>query len=472
MTFKAYTKYAPLLLGGYCIAAALSIAAAQILVVAAIIFWFYILLSDESNSFSFSSSSTYLAVPIVSWITISFISAGFGFQFLNSLSEVVKTSFYLLLPFCVCHIIQAEIKNGKSIIDILSHYLLLLCLGQLIASIHTILSRAFLTDLPPKIPGAVTESGQLVMIIPCALILLLTRTFRKDTTTHKLLSNKQLLTQSCILGILSCALTLLIAWPTAISNSITSLGNTSIQLVAFATLGIITFFVAKKGPKNHNIFLFSILIGMLLGALVINLKRGPWLGVVVELVILSFVVSRRLLLAMLFLIVFLVSLEPVKERLTVSTEHFTIRGGRQVMWEIGGELSERYPLGLGPSNAGFMQSLDPSIPEQHRHMHNNLLNIVVETGWLGLVTYSWWIIAVLTLGAKTWHSLWRSEDPEKKMLSVYPLGLTCALIGWQFAGLVEYNFGDGEIRLIAFFLMGLILTIANFNQSSQLTETI
>jgi hypothetical protein len=32
-------------------------------------------------------------------------------------------------------------------------------------------------------------------------------------------------------------------------------------------------------------------------------------------------------------------------------------------------------------------------------------------------------------------------------------------LGWQVAGLVEYNFGDGEVRFIAFLFIGFLLTL-------------
>ena len=143
-------------------------------------------------------------------------------------------------------------------------------------------------------------------------------------------------------------------------------------------------------------------------------------------------------------------------------EHFVIRGGRQVMWEIGADLTKRYPLGLGPDNASYMRTLDPSIPHQHGHMHNNFLNIAVESGWLGLMAYLWWIATVIMIGAKSWFSTFKLKESDKDLseLGVYALCITCGLIGWQTAGLVEYNFGDGEIRLIAFFLIGVLLAIA------------
>ncbi|MBP9838648.1 MAG: hypothetical protein KBC84_08030, partial [Proteobacteria bacterium] len=128
----------------------------------------------------------------------------------------------------------------------------------------------------------------------------------------------------------------------------------------------------------------------------------------------------------------------------------------------GGELIQLYPLGLGYKNAEYMRHLDSTIPETHRHMHNNLLNITVESGWLGLAAYCWWMGVVFTKGFSIWRNFKKSNDNIIKHFSVLALCLSSALVGWQVSGLVEYNFGDGEIRFIAFMYMGLILVISNF----------
>jgi hypothetical protein len=94
-------------------------------------------------------------------------------------------------------------------------------------------------------------------------------------------------------------------------------------------------------------------------------------------------------------------------------------------------------------------------------MHNNLLNVAVESGLIGLAAFIWWIFVTISIG----FILWRKTEPFRKnqliqSARVLMVGISCALLSWQVAGLVEYNFGDGEVRLIAFFLMGLLLALA------------
>ena len=149
------------------------------------------------------------------------------------------------------------------------------------------------------------------------------------------------------------------------------------------------------------------------------------------------------------------------DRIGSLVEHFTIAGGRLSMWRLGAELVSRYPLGVGLKNASYMRTLDPTLPYLHRHMHNNLLNVAVESGWIGAAAFVWWMVVAISIGIYCW----RRFHPNAETLRQARILLLCAgiaILGWQVSGLVEYNFGDGEVRLIAFFLMGIILSLASF----------
>lgn len=43
--------------------------------------------------------------------------------------------------------------------------------------------------------------------------------------------------------------------------------------------------------------------------------------------------------------------------------------------------------------------------------------------------------------------------------SVLRVGIGAALVSWQIAGVVEYNFGDSEVLLVVYFLLSLLSTI-------------
>ena len=150
-----------------------------------------------------------------------------------------------------------------------------------------------------------------------------------------------------------------------------------------------------------------------------------------------------LLLFLGFLCAWLI--EPVQQRISDSYNHFIIAGGRGEIWEIGSELLLKYPIGIGYENSPLLRSFSQQIPPELTHFHSNIINIGVELGWLGLLLYLWW--AVVTC-----------KHLFTKINSLISPGIAicAALLSWHIAGLVEYNFGDSEVVIVAFILVGLL----------------
>jgi hypothetical protein len=179
--------------------------------------------------------------------------------------------------------------------------------------------------------------------------------------------------------------------------------------------------------------------------LIINLKRGPWLGVSAALIFLLLKKRPKVVLPILIIgLTALLSIAPLRERAYQSRDHFFIAGGRSAIWSVGAELVTRYPLGIGFGNSKILRSFSTEIPYQHRHFHNNLLNLVVETGWINSAIFVSWIIILINTALKT--------------NTLLTIGMACSLLAWQIAGISEYNIGDSEIMLIAFIIAGLIMS--------------
>jgi len=53
------------------------------------------------------------------------------------------------------------------------------------------------------------------------------------------------------------------------------------------------------------------------------------------------------------------------------------------------------------------------------------------------------------------------------MESVYAILILISIIGWQVAGIVEYNFGDSEIRLIVLVLIGFFFSCTREGRTSE-----
>ena len=284
------------------------------------------------------------------------MSIPFGVNIENSIISTLKLAFYSLFLISAFHTLS-DVKVEKVISFLL--------IGQCLAALHTVSGLSYL-----KPPGAVTESGQLVLILPLAFAL-------------------------CY---------------------------------------------------KHCSKIYYLAFLLLLTALVVNLKRGPWLAVICQFTFIGLLISRKVLISTICLSFSLFFIEPIRNRLLSLFDHFLIAGGRFNMWNLGVEIFSRFPLGLGYDNSEFMRTMEPSLPITHRHMHNNLINIAVETGFLGLAAYCWFLFVIFKM---TKRSYVQTKD-------IILLCLGMSLAGWQVAGLVEYNFGDSEILFIALLLIACL----------------
>ena len=189
---------------------------------------------------------------------------------------------------------------------------------------------------------------------------------------------------------------------------------------------------------------------LLSAALLLNLKRGPWVGTLAALFLLLCIRKPKLLIPIIPLsAVVLFGFEPIRERAFSSLEHFFTVGGRGEIWTLGGELLIRYPLGIGLENAGIIKDFSHNIPANLNHFHSNVINVAVELGWLGLVAYLWWIGAIVRKGT------YLQEKTSAEGITT--ICLTCGVVAWQVAGLFEYNFGDSEVFLLALMVIGLVV---------------
>ncbi len=458
------TKFADralMLICGIGAGSAISIALLQGFALTLLLYWLGFLLANRSEAakeslamLRSSASIRYLAVPFSYWALICVLSSLSGIDPLNSLFYILQASLYLLLPFCVASAISYNPSSDEELLSRLRAALLALVLGHSAACLLRAISLITEHALTFGTPGPVTQSGQLVLVIPALLALSrLSRNFASIKTSSYL---------SATAGII---LLLSLVWiPGACLNLVTPIVYRTIGLVLLAALfrrhlweawQQLRSFTSFKAPTSESIIILG--ATLMAAALLINLKRGPWLAIFVQAIIFGALFSRKAILFVLALVlVAATTITPVRSRASAFVDDFTIFGGRQTMWAMGAELSQRYPLGLGPHNARIMRELDSSLPESHRHMHNNFLNVAVESGWLGVAIFCWLFYRIIALGFRgtaNRPALPCGSSPYRAL--AYLMGIS--ILGWQVAGLVEYNFGDGEVRIPALMIVGLLL---------------
>ncbi len=331
----------------------------------------------------------WFAVPLYTFLVSMLVSSFLGINTSRSIRAFASLFFFSLLCFVVKDVCQNR-KNATLVV------LIALSLGQCLTSIHTVLESIFPSLIPPLFLGKVTESGQLALTIPAIIGVVVF--LRRSNTNY-------------------------IEWP--------------------------SIWPFKK-PNALLHFLSAIVLPLLFAALIINLKRGPWMGLLVGGVVVLFCFEKRLVVPLIVAAILTVfCIQPVRTRLAQSYEDFFIAGGRSAIWQVGSELSIQYPLGIGLKNSPFLRNFSLEIPPELTHFHSNVLNILVEGGWITLAIYLWWIWSILFAALK--------RDGSSPFIDPVLMGIGCSLLAWQVAGLVEYNFGDAEVVLIAFLMMGTLL---------------
>jgi O-antigen ligase len=110
-----------------------------------------------------------------------------------------------------------------------------------------------------------------------------------------------------------------------------------------------------------------------------------------------------------------------------------------------------HPLtGVGPGNYEIIYKQYKFFEERkiYSHAHSNIVQIGAETGILGLSMFFWIMVSAFrTMTAK----IREIKDP---LFFFVSLGALAAFLGFHFAGLFEYNFGDSEVQLLFWFILG------------------
>jgi hypothetical protein len=375
-----------------------------------------------------------VTVPLAFLLLSTSLSALIGLDPLHSVSPLSSLLFFSLTVFVFR-------DYGHSYFVPLA-----LVTGQSIAAAHTVLASAFPESIPNIFLGSVTESGQLALSLIVCLGL----------AWQKLQSHQGTIAPAIPRAAVVCGLIATILLSTLGFHQDINLSSGVIALLwcagGLAFLLVLLLAHPRTQEARGLLTLSALYFPLLISALLLNLKRGPWLGVIVGIGVFCLFFARRFLMVVLAAtVITAAAVPPIRERLAVSYDHFTISGGRSTIWRIGGELISQYPLGIGYHNSGIMRKFALEIPPELKHFHNNLINIAAESGILTAAIFCWFIFAVVRACCK-------------RPRVAFHVAIGCAFISWQTAGLVEYNFGDSEVMIIGWILLGILL--GNFRRES------
>ncbi len=205
----------------------------------------------------------------------------------------------------------------------------------------------------------------------------------------------------------------------------------------------------------------TLILGVLVFCLLLTLTRQAWLGLFVGAVFLIAVRKPVLLwlLPVVFFFAYTVSPPAVKERMNsfvnLKDVTFVIRLD---LWKGGLAVFKDHPItGCGFKCVDTVYAQYPEhakILKRYLGMHNNFVQIAVDTGILGLAAF-------VSIWGLYFFNVFRLE--RQKRGTPYDrwvdLGCCSAVLAFLAGGLFEVNFYDSEVIMLVYFLMGVSLAI-------------
>jgi len=206
-------------------------------------------------------------------------------------------------------------------------------------------------------------------------------------------------------------------------------------------------------------------IGIIILALLLTLTRQAWLGFLIGLIFLVFFWRKKLLLLLpiMLLVVYITSPLSAQVRIKAlfSGEDRTFET-RTNLWQVGWEVFKDYPLtGCGFScvdmvNYQYPDPLYEKTQDLHRSvryiqgMHNNFMQLAVDTGILGLT--AWLGIWVCFFRLLYHRAKAIKRDPQERW-AIY--GSAAAVLAFLAGGFFESNLYDSEVAMVLYFIMAL-----------------
>lgn len=213
--------------------------------------------------------------------------------------------------------------------------------------------------------------------------------------------------------------------------------------------------------------------GLMVCALLFSLTRGVWIAYAIVLFMLGFVRGRKTLggvaIVVIILSLFLLNAEEgVQERLG-SIAKPAANSGRSFIWQANLDMARERPL-LGWGYGNYKHFRTPYYQrypgaDRKAHAHNNFLQVWVESGLLGLSAFLALFWVMLRRGWQVYRRL--SLEPYKSLA----FGGFLGLIGFLIGGMTQYNFGDGEVVIVLWATVGLLLRLSQWVEEEKIVPT-
>ncbi len=248
------------------------------------------------------------------------------------------------------------------------------------------------------------------------------------------------------------------AWENGITHIHRAEGTMSVYMT-YAGLLMMSLLVASGklifAPKENK--WIYIAFTMMSVCLLFTFTRQAWLGVLAGGVFLIWFRKKNLLwfLPIILVVIFAISPASVQWRINSLTDLEDPNLKRRVaLWQGGWLVFKDHPL----TGCGFkcidvvnQDYPDPTgIIKKLRGMHNNFLQLAVDTGLFGLLSWiSIWVVYFMALYQRLISM--KGDNAYKRDA----MGSAAAVVGFLVAGFFETNFYDSEVSMLLYFIMAL-----------------
>ncbi|MBI3127317.1 MAG: O-antigen ligase family protein [Candidatus Tectomicrobia bacterium] len=227
-------------------------------------------------------------------------------------------------------------------------------------------------------------------------------------------------------------------------------------LMVAGTAALAYLFVFGRDRRAWWVYPAAALMG---AALLGTLSRNAWIGLAVAVAALALAGRSWKVLAAaaaVAALAWVVAPDSLRSRvLSLADAKDPTRVERLLMWESGLRIALDHPLlGAGPGRIKreYPAYANPKAQKQRTgHLHNNLLHLAAERGFPALAAWLWAFGGYFWLVGRCLRGL-EEAPPGRRFRTLAGLA---AAAGFFAAGLFEYNFGDSEVLMIAFFAMAL-----------------